>query len=230
MSGPIDAPGPLYFIGGSGWSDGAAWNAALAAHAEGEIVVIPTGAAYERPDRAIAAATSHFGGLGATVVPAMVLTRRDAENAELAAIVRSARCCYLAGGSPLHLRSVLKDSAVLAALVAAWHGGAAVAGSGAGATSITDPMVDPRGGAFTVGLGLVRSLAVVGEETGEMTAGLRRTLALAPAGCPIVVLRPGGALWRQSDGLWRTAGEGAIDVYLDGAPAGLEVLAGKPTW
>ena len=58
-----------------------------------------------------------------------------------------------AGGSPMHLRSVLKGSAVLAALREAWRGGAVVAGSSAGAMVLTDPMVDPRGGALTVGLG-----------------------------------------------------------------------------
>ena len=37
------------------------------------------------------------------------------------------------------------------ALVAAWQGGAVLAGSGAGAMVLCDPAVDPRGGAFTLG-------------------------------------------------------------------------------
>ena len=52
---------------------------------------------------------------------------------------------YLADGSPLHLRSVLKESALFEALLAAYHGGGVVAASGAGATLLCDPMVDPRG-------------------------------------------------------------------------------------
>ena len=55
----------------------------------------------------------------------------------------------------MHLRSVLKDSAVYEAMLAAYRGGAVVAASGAGATVLCDPMVDPRGGAYTVGLGFV---------------------------------------------------------------------------
>ena len=36
-----------------------------------------------------------------------------------------------------------------------------LAGSSAGAMVLCDPMVDPRGGAFTLGLGLLADLAVI---------------------------------------------------------------------
>ena len=61
----------------------------------------------------------------------------------------------------MHLISVLKASAVWEALLEAWRGGCVVAGSSAGAMVLTDPMVDPRGGALTVGLGMVEQLAVI---------------------------------------------------------------------
>ena len=68
---------------------------------------------------------------------------------------------YLAGGSPLHLKSVLKGSATFDALPRGVDlGGAVVAGSAAGAMVLTDPMVDPHGGALTVGLGLIDQLAL----------------------------------------------------------------------
>ena len=50
--------------------------------------------------------------LGAQVSACMVLRRSDAEEREHAGMVRAARFAYLAGGSVLHLRSVLKSSAV----------------------------------------------------------------------------------------------------------------------
>ena len=63
-----------------------------------------------------------------------------------------------------------------------------VAGSAAGAMVLTDPMVDPRGGALTVGLGLVDQLAVVphfGDGTDDVHGQkLERTVALPPTGCP----------------------------------------------
>ena len=105
-------------------------------------------------------AAAHFEGLGATVRTLDVLHRGEAEDPKNAEIVRAAKFVYLADGSPLHLRSVLKDSALFEALLASYHRGGVLAASGAGATVLCDPMVDPRGGAYTVGLGVVRNLAV----------------------------------------------------------------------
>jgi cyanophycinase len=122
---------------------------------------------------------------------------------------------------------VLKDSLVLDALVGAWRDGAIVAGQGAGTVTLCDPMVDPRGGAYTVGLGLVRNIAVIPSGTlGE--SSLRRTISLLPSECALVELAPGAAVVRTADGMWASIGE--VDLYLDGSPAGLEALAGKPVW
>ena len=72
-----------------------------------------------------------------------MLNRRDAEADENVAAMRVARFVYLADGSPLHLRSVLKGSALFDALLYAHGRGAVIAASGAGATVVCDPMVDP---------------------------------------------------------------------------------------
>ncbi len=122
----------------------------------------------------------------------MVVDRPSAEDPGMAAAVAAARFVYLAGGSPLHLRAVLKRSAVFEALRQAWEDGAVVAGAGAGAMALTDPMVDPRGGAITLGLGLVDNLAVVphfGDEHDDAHGQkLERTVAMAPAALPVVAL------------------------------------------
>ena len=116
----------------------------------------PTAAAFEHPARVVERATSWFESLGARVAGLEVVNRRDAEDDANVAAGRATRAfIYLADGSPLHLRSVLKGSALYDALVRAYNSGAVIAASGAGATVFCDPMVDPRGGAYTVGLGLV---------------------------------------------------------------------------
>ena len=85
---------------------------------------------------------------GASVRPVMVLTRRDAGMTEHAEVLRAARLICLVGGSPLHLMSVMKDSAVFAALISAWRSGATIIGAEGGASVLSDPMIDPRGGAL----------------------------------------------------------------------------------
>jgi cyanophycinase len=224
--------GPLALVGGGEWTDGCSFDGELlAASGHDEVVVLPTAAAYERPERVVLRAAEWFAALGGRVEGLMVLGWRDAEDEGAAEVVRRARFVYLSDGSPLHLRSVLKGSKVLDALRQAWADGAVVAGSGAGAMVLTDPMVDPRGGALTVGLGLVEGLALVthfGEAAEDLTGEkLHRSVALAPRGLPVVGLPERTALVRTA-GAWRAAGSG-ITVFVDGAPspAGLEAIGGS---
>ena len=217
--------GPLALVGGAEWTDGCSFDAELVeASGAGEVLVLPTAAAYEHPERAVASATRWFEGLGASVRPLMVLGRHDADEPANAEVVRAARFVYIGGGSPLHLRSVLKDSAVWDALVWAWNDGAVLAGSSAGAMVLTDPMVDPRGGAFTVGLGLVAQLAVIPHHDSWSHDKARRTLELAQSGLPVVGIDERTALLRDGDGGWRTAGAGRVHVWVDGEEADLGVL------
>ena len=92
-----------------------------------------------------------------------MLRRPDALDPANVDVLRDAAFVYLVGESPMHVRSVLKDTPAWDAIVAAWDGGAVLAGSVAGAMVCCDPMVDPRGGAFTLGLGLLANLAVIPE-------------------------------------------------------------------
>jgi cyanophycinase len=112
------------------------------------------------------------------------------------------------------------------ALVLAWNDGAVVAGSSAGAMVLCDPMVDPRGGAFTLGLALVGQLAVIPHHDTWPAHKEKRTLDLAPAGLPIVGIDERTALIRNPDGGWASSGAGDVTVFLDGKEAGLDALPG----
>jgi cyanophycinase len=221
----MTGPGPLALIGGAEWQEKCSFDADLLAESGTDrVLVLPTAAAYEHPERAVEAASVYFSGLGATVNGLMVLRRADAELEANAEAVRSARFIYLSGGSPLHLRSVLKDSRVWEALEAAWQSGAALAGSSAGAMVLCDPMIDPRGGALTLGLGLVEQLAVLPHADTWSPEKSHRTFSLAKGGLRIAAIDEQTALIREPGGTWRLAGEGAVTLYLDGKPASLDVL------
>jgi len=218
-------PGTLALVGGAEWRAGCEFDAALLDASGGtEVLVVPTAAAYEHPERAVTEAERWFADLGATARALPVLTRPDALKEENVAPVRDARFVYLSGGSPMHLRSVLKDSPVWDALVEAWQQGAVVAGSAAGAMVLGDPMVDPRGGALTLGLGLIEQLAVIPQHDTWSDDKAKRTLRIAPAGMPLAGIDERTALIRDASGSWSTAGAGNVVVYVDAAPATLAEL------
>ncbi|MDQ6909509.1 MAG: Type 1 glutamine amidotransferase-like domain-containing protein [Actinomycetota bacterium] len=217
--------GPLALVGGCEWRAGCTFDAALLAESGGsEVLVLPTAAAYEHAERKVTEAAAHFAGLGATVRGLMVLHRHEAEDESIADIVSKSSFIYLSGGSPMHLRSVLKDSALWDALVGAWRGGAVLAGSAAGAMVLCDPMVDPRGGAFTLGLGLLPKMALIPHHDTWSTEKAKRTITLAPARLPIVALDEQTALVRRPDTSWAVEGAGKAVVFQDGKEVGLEAL------
>jgi cyanophycinase len=192
--------GVLALVGGNEWTEGCTFDATLLAASGGtEVVVLPTAAAYQHPERVVIQAAEWFATLGAQVEGIMVVDRPSAEDPGMAAAIAQARFIYLAGGSPLHLKAALKKSA------------------------------DPRGGALTLGLGLVDQLAVVphyGDEEDDLHGQkLARTVAMAPAVLPIVGIPARTALIRDADGGWTYEGAAEPVVFVGGVRAeGLSAL------
>jgi cyanophycinase len=228
----MDTPGTLALVGGDEWTQGCTFDATLLANSGSrDVLVLPTAAAYQHPERTVLRAAEWFEELGARVEGLMVVDRASAEDPGMAATVAKAEFIYLSGGSPLHLRAALKKSAVFDGIRAAYAAGAVVAGAGAGAMVLTDPMVDPRGGALTLGLGLVDKLTVVphfGDEHDDVHGQkLERTVAMAPPRLPVVALPARTALIKEADGTWRSEGAGIPVVFLGGSRTeGLEALKG----
>jgi len=228
----MDTPGTLALVGGNEWTDGCTFDATLLADSGGkDVVVLPTAAAYQHPERVVLRAAEWFEALGAQVEGLMVVDRASAEDPGMAAVVTKAKFIYLAGGSPLHLKAALKKSAVFDGIRSAYASGAVVAGAGAGAMVLTDPMVDPRGGALTLGLGLVDKLTVVphfGDEHDDAHGQkLERTVAMAPARLPVVALPARTALIKEGTGAWRSEGAGTPVVFVGGSQTdGLSALKG----
>jgi cyanophycinase len=217
--------GSLVLVGGGEFTDGCSFDASLlGASGASEVLVLPTGAAYEHPQRLVDTAVTWFTSLGVSARGLDVLARPDAMDQANVDAVAASRFTYLVGGSPMHVRSVLKDSPVWDALVAAWKGGAVLAGSSAGAMVLCDPMVDPRGGAFTLGLGLLEGLAVIPAHDSWSEDAAHRTRKMSPASLVLAGIDERTALIRDPDGAWRTEGAGEVVVFLGGKPADLDAL------
>jgi cyanophycinase len=206
--------GPIALVGGDEFTPGCDFDAELIAEVSAtEVVLLPTGSAYESPDRLVDAAAAWFNGLGVELRTLPVFTRRDAFEAEHLASIASARMIYLAGASPMHLRSVLKDTPMFEALQEAWRSGAALVGTAAGADVLCDPMVDQRGGAYTVGLGLVPGVSVIPRSNTWSKEKVHRTVELAPAEVVVVELPERTAILLDAASGWRSTGVGEVIVH-----------------
>jgi cyanophycinase len=219
MAPPMKPKGTLALVGGDEWTGPCApLDRHLLERAKGgDVVVVPAAAAFENPEKVVARAVAWFDTLGAKARGVMVLNRRDAEHDAHVAAVRDAAFVYVADGSPLHLRSVLKGSALYDAMVRTYNGGAVLAASGASATVLCDPMVDPRGGAYTVGLGVVQGLAVFPYHGTAAEHFRERSIDLLPANAVLVGIDEHTALVRDGDGPWDVVGAGRVAVYRKGA-------------
>lgn len=218
MTVPKRSRGTLALLGGGEWSAGCRPIDEYLIEASGatEVVVLPTASAFERPDKIVERAVTWFEGLGVKVRPVMVLNRRDAQDDANVKALKSAAFVYLSDGSPLHLRSVLKESSLLAVIVAGYRNGCVLAASGAGATVLGDPMVDPRGGAYTVGLGVVSNLAIFPYHGSAADHLRQRSIELLADHAILAGVDEHTALVRPAEGPWRALGAGSVTVYSDG--------------
>lgn len=212
------APGTLALMGGEEFEEPCRDVDAALLEASGtkEVVVVPTAAAFENPARVVAAAESYFDGLGATVSHVMVLQHGEADDATAVSAVRDAGLLYLPGGSPMHLRAVLHGSKLWEAIQEAYRGGATLAASGSGAVVLCNPMIDPRGGAYTVGLGLLANVAVFPHHDTVVEHLWERAVELRPADTLLVGIDEHTAAVREPDGSWRALGPGKVTVDGEG--------------
>jgi cyanophycinase len=102
----------------------------------GPAYVVPTAAARQRPDLAVATAQRWFNSLGLELHELPVLKRSDASRAANVELADQGGLFYLTGGDPGLVVDVLRDSPVWRAIADAWRRGAALAGSSAGAMAL----------------------------------------------------------------------------------------------
>jgi len=130
--------GVLALVGGDEFNPGnEEQDRVLAAAAKpGPAFVLPTAAARQGPEQAVAHATAWFKQFGLELQELPVLKRADANSKELADLARAGGFFYLVGGDPGLVAQVLRSSRVWSAIFDAWLDGASLAGSSAGAMAL----------------------------------------------------------------------------------------------
>jgi cyanophycinase len=190
-----------------------------AAARPGPAYVVPTAAARQHPEVAVAHASKWFKQFGVDIEQLPVLKRTDANSKELAQRARAGGFFYLVGGDPGLVAEVLHTSRVWTAMFEAWLDGASLAGSSAGAmalcshTLIRARFPDHSNRRPAEALGLVPNTAVLPHYD---TFG-RRWVESAQRELPGVTLlgidERSAAVW--ADGSWRAAGPGSVTVIRD---------------
>lgn len=197
-------PGTIVLQGGGPFTLHDELDRRLLADAKADrVVVLPTADAFERPEVLVTAAMSWAERLGVEVEALMVMSRPEAMDAGAAAVVRGSRAVWLVGDNPIHLRSVVKDTPIWEALLDVLNGGGVVVGCSASASALCDPMLDPRGGALALGLGLLQGMAVVTQA--ENLSHDRQARVRKLTNVPLVLLPSTSALVRTDRG-WESIG------------------------
>ena len=202
-----DRSGTVALFGGSPFLGNDDIDRLLLKGCNGPVGVLPTADAFEEPQLLISSAEQWGERLGVEVVPVMALTRGQSSDPSFVALVDTLEMVWLVGDSPIHLRTSLKDTPLWASIHAVLDRGGLVAAVGASAAAMCDPMTDPRGGAFTFGLGLVEGFAVLTESETWATEQLQRAQHLS-AEVPLVELPTGSAIvLDRSRGEWQRFGD-----------------------
>jgi cyanophycinase len=188
----------------------------VAAAGAGPAYVVPTAAARQGPDRAVAHAAEWFATLGLALRELPVLRRSDAMKPSLADDAARGGFFYLVGGDPGLVVQVLRESLVWRAMFGAWRAGAVLAGSSAGSMALcshtlvraTWPNRFRR--RPMEALGVVRHTAVLPHYD---TFGHRWVDSAREAAPDLTLLgvdERSAAVWH--DGRWSAAGPGMVTV------------------
>lgn len=210
--------GPLALVGGAEFQRGNnEQDIVLGEAADSRPAYVVCAAIRTHPEQAVATARRWFATLDVDVSELRVRSRTDASAAATVEAARAAGLVYLAGGDPGRTVQLLAGTPVWKAIVEAWHGGAALAGSSAGAmalcrwTLIRDrwPQHDTR--RPTDALAVVPDCAVLPhfDTFGERWIPSAQQ-ALGPDTTLIGVDERSAAVWH--DGTWTAMGPGAVTV------------------
>lgn len=189
----------------------------LAAAAKpGRAYVVPTAAARQGPEQAVAHATRWFEQFGLALDELPVLKRADANSRDIAELVRAGGFFYLVGGDPGLVAQVLARSRVWAAIFEAWRGGAALAGSSAGAMALCShtliraswPNRFNRRPADAIGV--VPGVAVLPHFETFGHKWIESAQRELPGVALLGIDERSAAVWRE--GVWTAAGPGEVTV------------------
>ena len=181
------------------------------------IRILPTAAAPDRNHvRAGNNGVRWFRELGAKDVKSLALIdSASAQADEIVAELRNAKLIYLLGGFPDYLAKTLQLSPAWDAVLHAYHNGAVLAGSSAGAMVLCQYYFDPGAGRVQDGLNLLPNTCVLPHHNTFGKGWAPRLLSQIP-GVTLLGIDERTGLLDARDGQARSVlGQGSVTVYRD---------------
>jgi hypothetical protein len=160
-----------------------------------DVVILPTAAAFTGAAEASVAVAQVCDEFDVRVESLMVTDRASAGEAYFCARIVEADLVVLCDGSALHARAVWRNTPVGDAIGSASN----LVAIGSVASVLGDVMIDPRGGAPTIGMDLCRGVAFCAPSSDDQLA---RTRSLVAKDTSLVVVGPRGVL-RYANEAWR---------------------------
>lgn len=202
----------------------------LAGGFDAPICIIPTAAAPDQNHkRAGDNGVRWFQSLGAQNVFALdVIDSKSANDATLAASIRTSKLIYLLGGFPRHLGETLANSLCWSAALDAYQAGAVIAGSSAGAMVMCEHYYDPYERKLLRGLNLIPNACVLPHHNNFGRAWAKQLKQMLPEAILIGIDEGTGMLSTDSvtdartetDLVWRVYGGGEVTLYRSGSIVG----------
>ena len=159
---------------------------------ESDVVIVPTAAAFTGATQSAIELSLLFDGTDAKVEALMNIDRTSSGEAYFATRIREADFVVLSDGSPLHAKSVWHASSIGEAI----RDASRVIAIGSVASVLGEIMIDPRGGAPTVGLGYRSGLVLCVRANDEQ---LHRTRSLLGSDVLLAVLGEHGAVYGDGE-------------------------------
>ena len=158
------------------------------------VAVVTVAAAFRRPDALMSRIGAWADELALNHAVVRALRRSDALDPEVSGPIAECDGVLVLDGSPAHFVSAVKATPLLVAIVAAQQRGADIVWSGAAAAAVCASMVDDRGGALTVGLGLHDNIVVAAGWENWPRDRRRRLWRMVPESALFMALESGAAV------------------------------------
>lgn len=158
------------------------------------VAVVTMAAAFRRPDALASQISAWADTLSVEHVVVRGVRRSDALDPAVAKPIAACDGVLVLDGSPAHFVAAVKGTPLLDAIVAAHRSGADIVWSGATAAAVCASMVDDRGGALTVGLGLHGGIVVAAAWESWPRDRRRRLRGMVPESALFMALESGAAV------------------------------------